>query len=165
MSDQKQDEIARILNRWKPDHEDFTSVLEHVFDRDTRIAGHWSVADGHDGASLEFVEASQGFLVRFSTLGCLSEWSLSRTAKLVRGVLVLNSPVLEYCPRKYDRLYPVTSDGYDYLISQADVRAQTEKTDQDVTIDWEHVLKWRAFKHGDVEHPNIWNEVWEKTEQ
>ena len=165
MSDEKREEIERILDRWEPDREDFTPILDQAFERHTRILGRWSVADGHDGADLEIAESPHGFRVRFSTGGCLSDWSLSRTARLERGILVLNRPVMEYCPRKYDRLYPVTRNGNDYLISQADIRYQTETLTQNRAIDWEYVIKWRAFKCGDIEHPNIWNEVWEKTEQ
>lgn len=60
---------------------------------------------------------------------------------LHEGVLVLDRPVLEYCPWKYDRLYSIRVGSDDGLISQAAIRTVMEnRNSSQECIDWMNKL-------------------------
>ena len=69
------------------------------------LEGRWGRYGHDDTAECTLVRSNGGFSILFETCGDLAQWTLQRTGVFENGMLVLNRPVIEYCPRYYDRLY------------------------------------------------------------
>ncbi len=119
------------LQRRPMDSEDLRPLLRdygvNVYqssDGERDVIGRWARYVHDDGATLTLTRSERcHFNVRFETCGDLAEWTLERTASLEGGLLVLNRPVIEYCPAVYDRLYCIGETFIEYLVSQHSVRS------------------------------------------
>jgi hypothetical protein len=109
--------IERGLASWKPGKEERLSPTGNLRNPSMSLQGTWLVHTGMDHSELSLTPASSGgWNVVFSTGGCLSSWTLKRTAAFRDGVLRLNRPVEEYAPRTYRLLHAVRRAGRDYLV-------------------------------------------------
>ncbi len=128
---------------WQPDHEDLTPIVKDIIQTDLDIEGDWVTLGHMEGSALTVQKKTPGkYSIRFSTGGCLDDWSSKRRGTHSNGILRLNRPVTQYLGyRKYDTLYTVKVKGFDYLISQASMRFLLEHYSKDGVVDWpEHIL-------------------------
>ena len=86
------------------------------------IKGKWAKYGHDDTVELTITASDEGYDVLFDTCGDLAQWRLHRTAVVDNGTLLLNRPVVEYCPRRFDRYYAITNPPKMCLVSQVDVR-------------------------------------------
>lgn len=105
------------LDGWKPTCDEPYEPVEGIRQRDMDIVGSWAVRRGMDGSSLTIKRnGERGYIVSFSTSGCLDRWRLARHGEYRDGVLRLNRPVRDYFPLTYDRLYAIRIEGQDRLL-------------------------------------------------
>jgi hypothetical protein len=108
------------MSDWKPGKDDRITPPSAMWAKDAEVSGGWQTDGRLDRTILVLRKTGRGkYKVDFETWGCLSRWTLVRTAELRDGTLFLNKPVEEYASWTYDRLYTVRLGNTVRLISPA----------------------------------------------
>jgi hypothetical protein len=102
--------MEKRLAEWKP-AESYVVPSGTLVSDPKELVGEWHVSSGFEGTAVTFAEPVRGEMyVKFETGGCLSMWTLHRTATLKDGVVQLNRAVEAYCRGPYDRWFLVKSN-------------------------------------------------------
>ena len=107
--------IEKELAHWKPGKQNQAVPTRQLACVVGDPSGVW-LSD--EGSKIKlFPLGHNQYRVLFATRGCLGNWTLERTATYGNGILLLNRPVMEYCPATYNRLFTIRTPQGIRLIS------------------------------------------------
>jgi hypothetical protein len=109
-------DAERGISRWNPAEEDEYVPPECIRAKSFRLEGEWRSGGESNGSTLRFSRSATGaFAVAFATswtgIDTVLEWKLKRTARVLRGAVVLNRAVAEV-GATYTRLWPLEVGPY-----------------------------------------------------
>jgi len=119
-----------IAKEYKPEKEYHLPPKKGEVVADHELEGTWSSPGGLDYTSIVFQKTSSGkYSVKFSSGGCLADWTLDRQATYEKGIIIFDKPVEEYLPALYTKMYTIRFKDNIYLLASERIKDFEEDDD------------------------------------